>query len=341
VLPNARRAADTLTVAATLNRKVRRSITTAELRRPRNSVAIQDLRNFVLSISEDGIELVSKIIIAATHTERDVINEREKWHVDLWRHRDDGQRHFLLWRVVTRQRTPCNGRIDLSLRHCLDELRRRALLPVVAVQRVAADVVDDAALCQSMGGWSICPVVTDQMNADFQLAQNRIVERFDPVPSIGSPDKDVGGPVIRPRGLRQLEARGYAQDDVAGAGAKRVPDESPSLRPPCVFDPRIEVARDQLCDTVLESFQASIAERKIVRICAHSKDPTVGRSVPCHLLGRWEHGLCLRQVRLDPWQHRCGVITQLRIDPLRRLSFVQPERNLMIFHHHACECSVE
>src|SRR5215212_5577486 len=77
---------------------------------------------------------------------------------------------------VSRQRTPDGGDIDLALLHCLHQARRGIGLTIIAVDHVAANVVDHPLLPERMGGRGVVSIAADQVHADSELPKCRIVD---------------------------------------------------------------------------------------------------------------------------------------------------------------------
>ena len=96
-------------------------------------------------------------------------------------------------------------------------------------------------------------VVADHLHADAPLLEARVVERGDAEAAIQPREEDVGGAVVRLRGPGELEVARDAENAIARAGSKGIAHESAPLRPPCVFDARIQISRDELSDLVFES----------------------------------------------------------------------------------------
>src|SRR5205814_3560324 len=65
--------------------------------------------------------------------------------------------------------------------------------------------------------------------------------------------------------------RGHAHDDIARTSLERVANESAPLRPPRVLHFRMEIPRDEVGQSILESLLALVRERKIVGIGAYAK----------------------------------------------------------------------
>lgn len=84
------------------------------------------------------------------------------------------QRHRRALREIAGQRTPGCGDIDVAVLDRLDQARRRIDLTIVAIDRVAADIVDDALFAERLRGRRIVAVIADQMHADHKLMQARI-----------------------------------------------------------------------------------------------------------------------------------------------------------------------
>src|SRR5205814_4394814 len=121
-------------------------------------------------------------------------------------------------------------------------------LRVVAVDRVAAHVLDDAARGERVRGRRVRAVVADHLHADFQSPQGGVVERVDVKFFVPAVDEDVGRAVVGRGRLRKLEARGHADHDVARARLQGVAYEAAALRPPGVFEFLVQVFGQQFGD---------------------------------------------------------------------------------------------
>ena len=74
------------------------------------------------------------------------------------------------------ERSPRNGNVHITIRDSVNDSRRRIALAVIAVQREADDVIYDSARCQCVRRWSVDAVVANELHADFEISQLRIVE---------------------------------------------------------------------------------------------------------------------------------------------------------------------
>ena len=75
-----------------------------------------------------------------------------------------------------RQGPPRHGHVDLAARNRLEDTRGRIRLAVVAVHGVTDNVRDDVSPGERVRGRRVRVVVTDELHADTQPAQRRIVE---------------------------------------------------------------------------------------------------------------------------------------------------------------------
>jgi hypothetical protein len=69
-----------------------------------------------------------------------------------------------------------------------------------------------------MGRWGIGIVVADELYADAEVVEERIIEGADSQPLVLTVDKDIGGAVVGARRQRQVEVGWHAENHVAGAG---------------------------------------------------------------------------------------------------------------------------
>jgi hypothetical protein len=75
----------------------------------------------------------------------------------------DGQRRRLVSREVSAQRSPRDCNIDLAGRERIDQLTRRIWFGIVTVNRVTADVPDDATCCECVRWRHVARVIADHM----------------------------------------------------------------------------------------------------------------------------------------------------------------------------------
>ena len=74
-------------------------------------------------------------------------------------------------RLVARQGTPGDRHIDVAFLHGFDQARGRGLLPVVAVNRISDDILDNPLLTQGVRGRRIHPVIANKVHANAELPQ--------------------------------------------------------------------------------------------------------------------------------------------------------------------------
>ena len=80
---------------------------------------------------------------------------------------------------VAGERSPGDGDVDLACRDRLDDARRRVGNRVVAIDGIAAQLAYDAAMAKRMDRRRVGAVVADELDADPQIAQPRVVEGGD------------------------------------------------------------------------------------------------------------------------------------------------------------------
>src|SRR5262249_47563401 len=144
------------------------------------------------------------------------------------------------------------------------------------VERVETDDVrDDTPFGQLVDWRRIRVILAEQVDADLDRLQDRIIERLELEAFIFAVYEDVRRSVVRLRGADQVVAGWRADHDVAAAlferGIHRVPDEAAPLPPPDVADLRAEVFGDDLGDLVLEAFLLLVRERKVLRVGADAE----------------------------------------------------------------------
>ena len=101
---------------------------------------------------------------------------------------------------------------------------------------------------------AVARVVADQLHADPQPAQPRIVERRHVEPALPARHEHVGRAVVRPRRLRPARTASARRSRRRSAPAfERVADEAAALRPPGVLERRAAVCCEQAGDAVLEA----------------------------------------------------------------------------------------
>ena len=149
-------------------------------------------------------------------------------------------------------------------------------LAVIAIQHVAAYVLNDAAVRKGMCGRRVHRVGAHHLHTDDELAKLRIVKRGDVQFAIGACDEDIARAVVRPGAGHHLGAARDPGPDVANVLLQRVPDIAAPLRPPGIIDGRAEIPCNQRYDLVLEAAACLIREREIVGIGADAKRGGIG-----------------------------------------------------------------
>src|SRR5512143_1347392 len=96
-----------------------------------HAVLIENCADGDTVLLEDPVELITQRLVLSAHADRDVEYFGHEGQVDLRRHRHELERNRLLFREVSRKRTPCNGDVDFAFRDGVDDSRRRARLTVV------------------------------------------------------------------------------------------------------------------------------------------------------------------------------------------------------------------
>ena len=144
---------------------------------------------------------------------------------------------------------------------------------------VADEIFDDAARGEGVDGRNTVVLLAEDMDADLQRAQARVVEAGDVQVAIAAGDEHVGGTVVGRGGLRLSKADRHAHHDVADACVERALEETSPLRQPEVVEGPVQVAaRSDRGDLVLEALLLLVRERQVVRVGA---DPQLlRRSAP-------------------------------------------------------------
>src|SRR5947209_20495486 len=110
-----------------------------------DSVLVENLFDLRTAAFEEVFELLAERVVAAPKAHRDVEDEGQERQINLRRDGHNRERHALAPREVARQRPPRDGHINVAARDRVNDSRGRVRLRVVAVDRVAAHVLDDAA----------------------------------------------------------------------------------------------------------------------------------------------------------------------------------------------------
>src|SRR5690349_1083991 len=87
----------------------------------RDSVRIENAIDVGAAPLDLAVESLAQFRVAAAHTHRDVVDEREEWRIDLWRERRDLERKVLGAREVARLRTPNDRNVDVAARYGVHE----------------------------------------------------------------------------------------------------------------------------------------------------------------------------------------------------------------------------
>jgi hypothetical protein len=86
----------------------------------------------------------------------------------------------------------------------------------------------------TMPRWGIGIVVADELHADTEVGEERIIEGGDGQSLFLTAHKDIGGAIVGARRQRQIEVVWHAEDDAANARLQRVTDEAAALCPQCL-----------------------------------------------------------------------------------------------------------
>ena len=121
-----------------------------------------------------------------------------------------------------------------------------------------------------MCGGHVEAIVTDQVHADPEAAQGRIVQRRD-LGCVRPGHEHIAGSVVGfgRRQHRRPDCR--AGDQIAVISLQGVADEAAPLRPPYVGDVRVKLLGNQRGDLVLKAFEVLVREGQIIRIGAYAQ----------------------------------------------------------------------
>src|SRR3954453_12170145 len=97
-------------------------------------------------------------------------------------------------------RPPHDGGVDRPVGDRIDNGRERMRLAVVPVHWIYDDVLPQSARGERVGGGRVIGIVTNNLHAESELPQPRIVERPQTQPAVCAPDEHVRGPIIWTRG---------------------------------------------------------------------------------------------------------------------------------------------
>src|SRR3954452_3297647 len=155
--------------------------------------------------------------------------------------------------VVTGERTPYDGDIDLTTPQRVHDRRCRIRPAIVAIKGKAAQILDDAAPVEGTNRWRIGSVVADDLDADLQPCELRIVEGCDLKSVFATGGEHVCRAVIGLGGAQPLQLGRNPGDEIAAPGIERVANEAAPLGTPGVFEVGMEGLGDDSGDRVLEA----------------------------------------------------------------------------------------
>src|SRR5215216_486742 len=124
---------------------------------------------------EKFVEVVFQVAVGLPYAERHIECEPES-ALFVRCHSCKLERNLRLFYEKSRERPPSNRDIHIAVFYSFDNSRRRILLRVIAVQCEAAYILNNSACCQCVRGWRVDSVITDQLDADREFPQLRIVE---------------------------------------------------------------------------------------------------------------------------------------------------------------------
>ena len=193
--------------------------------------------------------------IALAHAHRDVEGERQPGIVALGRQRRDRQLLVLPRREVAGQRPPDERDVDVAIGDGAHDIGRRAVVAVVAVDRIAATLSmmpRRASACAGGVFAKSSPISCTPIVAAGAAAGRRASGSGS---SPARDSEDVAGAVIGPGGEGQLVARRHPDDDVAHRRRAACCGQSRGAAPTSVFERHAEIVGEQLGDAVLEALR--------------------------------------------------------------------------------------
>src|SRR3954454_19371808 len=141
-----------------------------------NAIAVENGIDLAFPLLKNGIYLAEQLLVLAPHAHRDIECHGQSG-IEPWRDRLNAQRRWLLRGEISGERSPSDCYIDLAFGYGIDNARRGIGLGIIAIDRITADILDDAPHGQRMRGRCIEAIVTDHLDADSELSQARVVER--------------------------------------------------------------------------------------------------------------------------------------------------------------------
>ena len=153
----------------------------------------------------------------------------------------------------SRRADPGERDVDVAALDRADDVGGGARPRIIAVERIAADVADDPAAREGVCRWSVAGIVADQLDADPELSQPRVVERqalraCRPRASRtcrSSGNKAASSPPFRHCCRCPARSRISARSACCG--------HSRGAAPTRLFEPGVEVGGDHLGELVLEA----------------------------------------------------------------------------------------
>jgi hypothetical protein len=176
---------------------------------------------------------------------------------------------------IARERSPRNGDVYFSIRNCLDEIRGRILLVEIAEDAETDEIANDAPAGECVNRGKTVVLFTENVYADLQGAEARIIEGGDMQAAVASRDENIGGAIIGARCIGFIKTCWYPHHNVANAVVQGLIEESFALREPEIGYLHVEVFADKRGKLIFEPLLLVIGVGKIVGIGA---DPEVCRS---------------------------------------------------------------
>src|SRR3954447_27055077 len=117
-----------------------------------------------------------------------------------------------------------------------------------------------------MNRWRIGSVVADDLDADLQSCELRIVEGCDLKSVFATGGEHVCRAIIGLGGAQPLQPGRNAGDEIAAPGIERVANEAAPLGPPSVFEVSMEGLGDDSGDRVLEALLLLVRKGQVVGV---------------------------------------------------------------------------
>ena len=181
----------------------------------RNAVGIQDFVDGRATADQLGIKTLLQGLISFTHSNRDIEMKGEIGMRRVTIDRRDLKRNPRLPYEIPGERSPRNRDVYFPIRYRLDEIRGRIFLIEIAEDAEADEIANDTSAGECMNRRKTVVLLTENVNADPQRAEARIVEGGDMQVAIAPRYEDIGGAIIGARGIGFIETCRHAHHNVA------------------------------------------------------------------------------------------------------------------------------